>query len=315
MNSYSATAGSSRDRFSRIDYQSVAQGLGWFSVALGLAETIAPRGMASLIGVRYGIRDRNFLRSPLFGPRELAAGLGILTQSKRAAWLWGRVAGDAIDLGMLASALTSRRNDRARVAGALAAVLGVTAVDCACALEFTQAEGFSPTLRTLRKSIWVNRPRGEAFSFWRRFENMPRFMQHLESVEELDEQRSRWRARGPFGRTLEWQSIIEREQPESLISWKSLENAEIENSGTVNFESGPGGRGSIIHVELRYRPPAGELGRIVAKFLGKDGERMLEDSLRNFKQILETGEIIQSDASIYPGTHAAQPPQSARHSA
>jgi hypothetical protein len=66
-------AGSWRERSSSIDYDSIAKGLGWFSVALGLAETIAPRGIANLIGVRYGIRDRTFLRSPLFGPRELCA--------------------------------------------------------------------------------------------------------------------------------------------------------------------------------------------------------------------------------------------------
>jgi uncharacterized membrane protein len=308
-------AGSGREPSSSIDYQSIAKGLGWFSIALGLAETIAPRGIAGLIGVRYGVRDRTFLRSPLFGPRELAAGIGILTQSKRAGWLWGRVAGDALDVSALASALTFRGNDRVRIAAAMAAVLGVTALDCACAVQLTQAEGFSPKLRSIRKSVWVNRPRSEAFSFWRRFENLPRFMQHLETVEELGNKRSRWRARGPFGSSFEWQSVIEREAPDSLISWKSVEDAEVENSGTVHFEPGPGERGTIVHVELRYRPPAGEVGRLAAKFLGKSGERMLEDSLRNFKQILETGEIIRSDASIHPGMHPARPPLDRRGAA
>jgi uncharacterized membrane protein len=300
-------AGSRREPSSSIDYQSIAKGLGWFSIGLGLAETIAPRGIAGLIGVRYGVRDRTFLRSPLFGPREIAAGIGILTQSKLAGWLWGRVAGDALDVSALASALTIRRNERGRIAAAMAAVLGVTALDCACALQLTQAERFSPQVRSIRKSVWVNKPRNEVFKFWRRFENLPRFMQHLEIVEELDERRSKWRARGPFGSSFEWHSVIERELPDTLIDWKSVEDAEVENSGTVHFESGPGERGTIVHVELRYRPPAGEVGRLAAKFLGKSGERMLEDSLRNFKQILETGEVIRSDASIHGRMHSARP--------
>jgi uncharacterized membrane protein len=309
-------AGTLRDRSPQMDY-SMAKALGWFSVGLGLVETLAPSAVANLIGVRDRSQNRTLLRSPLYGPRELAAGVGLLTQAKPAGWLWARVAGDVLDITTLSSALKSRRNDRTRVAAALIAVLGVTAVDYLCAQELTQAAngaeagkaGGSPVVR---KSIWVNKPVSETYSFWRKFENLPRFMQHLESVKELGDRRSRWRARGPLGRTFEWEAVIEQEDPNRLISWRSVEDSEIENSGTVRFERGPGERGAIVHVELRYNPPGGTLGTTIAKLFGKDGDRMLEDELRAFKQILETGEIIYSDASIHSGKHPAQPPRQGR---
>lgn len=83
-----------------------------FSIGLGLTQVLAPGTIADLIGISDDDPNRNMLRSPLYGMRELAAGAGILTQSNPARWLWGRVAGDLMDLGSLAAACKSDHNDK-----------------------------------------------------------------------------------------------------------------------------------------------------------------------------------------------------------
>jgi len=110
-----------------------------------------------------------------------------------------------------------------------------------------------------------------------------------------------------MNKIFEWEAITEQDQPNRLIAWRSAEGSEVNNSGTVFFEAGPGGRGTIIRVDLTYSPPGGSVGAGLAKLIGKDGSKMLADDLRAFKQVIETGEVLQSDASIHTGMHAAQP--------
>jgi len=311
MNNTSQYKGAYREKSSQLDYEKIANGLGWFSLGLGLAEIAAPGAIAGLTGVRDASKNRALLRSPLYGMREVAAGAGILTQQSPSGWLWGRFAGDLVDISSLAVALGSRDNDRRRVTGALLAVLGVTALDYLCAQQLSQKEreGTAKGNRSVQttKAVWVNKSPEEAYNFWRNFENLPRFMRHLESVQSIGNGRSKWRATGPLGKSFEWEAAIEQDQPNRLIAWRSTEASDVQNSGTVFFESGPGGRGAIIRVDLNYDPPGGALGCGLAKLLGKDASQMLKDDLRAFKQVIETGEVIQSDASIHPLMHSAQP--------
>ena len=109
----------------------LTQGLGWFSIGLGLAEIFAPGAVSALIGVRDGTKARTILR--LYGLRELAAGIGIFSQPRPAGWLWARVAGDAVDLTTLLNALGGRGNDTGRVAFGITSVVGVTIADVYCA--------------------------------------------------------------------------------------------------------------------------------------------------------------------------------------
>jgi len=134
-------------------------------------------------------------------------------------------------------------------------------------------------------------------------------MAHLESVEVLDNNRSRWKAKAPAGTTVEWEAETIEDRPNELISWRSLPDASIPNSGSVRFKDAPGNRGTEVHVELQYQPPAGKLGSLIAKLFGEEPEQQIKGDLRRFKQVIETGEIVHSDASIHKGMHPAQPPE------
>ena len=143
----------------------------------------------------------------------------------------------------------------------------------------------------VRKSFTVNRPPEECFQFWRRLENLPRFMTHLKSVQEFDARRSHWEAKSPTGGTVGWDAEILNERPNELIAWKSVGDSDVENAGSVRFRPAPGDRGTEITVELSYEPPAGRLGSAIAWLLGENPEFQVREDLRHFKQVLEAGEI------------------------
>jgi uncharacterized membrane protein len=141
------------------------------------------------------------------------------------------------------------------------------------------------------RSVTVDRPAAELYRFWRDFHNLPRIMAHLESVEMLDENRSRWVATAPGGRTVEWEAEIITERENELIGWRSLEGAEVANAGSVRFRPAPGGRGTEIHVTLTYDPPLGHVGSAIASLFGEEPNQQVREDLRHFKQMVETGEI------------------------
>ena len=87
----------------------------------------------------------------------------------------------------------------------------------------------------------------------------------------------------------------------------------MDNAGSVRFVSAPGGRGTEVHVEMRYDPPGGVLGHWASKLFGESPEQQVYDDLRHFKQVMETGEVVLSEGS-FDGSHIvqrpAQPPES-----
>jgi uncharacterized membrane protein len=288
--------------------EKLASALGWFSIGLGLAEVAAPKQMAKLIGVNDGERTHTVLRT--YGLREIAAGVGILSQRRPAGWVWGRVAGDMLDLVSLASAFKSDSVKPARLATVSAAVLGVTALDLVCAQKISRHPGsarWSNFHIHVKKSVNINRSPEEVYQFWHNFENLPRFMKYLDSVEVLGDKKSHWKAIAPGGKTVEWDAEILDDRPNAAIAWRSLERSDLENSGSVRFERAPGGRGTFVRVELKYTPPGGALGAQIGKLFGADPGQAVEHDLRRLKQIMETGEVVESDASIHAGMHAARP--------
>ena len=147
----------------------------------------------------------------------------------------------------------------------------------------------------VRQAVTILRPRQEVYAFWRKLENLPRFMRHLESVVETDAKRSDWSAKAPAGRQVRWSAEITEEAIDERIAWRSLDGADVPNEGTVTFEDAVGGRGTVVRVELGYSPPAGALGAFFAKLLGEEPKGQIADDLRRLRSILETGEVPTTD--------------------
>ena len=290
----------SRPGLSKASAKRLAKGLGWFSVGLGLAEIFAPSTIAKISGVSP--RRTGLIR--LYGFRELASGIAIFSQKNPAEAVWSRVAGDALDLTSLSIACTSPEAKRGRITFATANVLAVTALDVICARQLSDGRrGIHAQC-----SIVVNRKPEEVYSFWRSFENFPRFMRHLDSVEDLGDGRSRWTAKGPAGTKVQWEATIVADIPGEVITWRSLENSDVDNAGAVRFERAPGGRGTIVKVNFEYNPIGGVLGAAIAELLGEEPEQQLDDDLRRFKQVMEVGEVVVSDATLLGTGYREQRP-------
>lgn len=148
-----------------------------------------------------------------------------------------------------------------------------------------------PKAMELRTALMVNRAKDEVYRFWRKLENLPRFMDHLKLVEEMDNRRSHWEANipGTLG-TVEWEAQITDEKPGELIAWESVEDSTIYNSGQVTFRDAQNGKGTEILVRIIYQPPTGNAGKAVAKLFNPMFERMVRADINRFKQFMESGE-------------------------
>ena len=145
----------------------------------------------------------------------------------------------------------------------------------------------------LRTSITVNKPREEVYRYWRKLDNLPRFMEHLKTVKEIDNRRSHWEAKipGNIG-AVEWDAEITDERKGELIAWESVENATIYNSGNVTFRDAPNG-GTEVMARIIYQPPAGNAGTAAAKLLNPVFEKMVKADIRRFKEVIENGEMAR----------------------
>ncbi len=141
------------------------------------------------------------------------------------------------------------------------------------------------------KSVTIDAPAEKLYEFWRDFSRLPTVMQHLESVEIIDDTHSKWTAKAPLGQTVSWQAHIERDNPNQLIAWRSAPDASVPNSGSVRFVPAVGGRGTQIKVTLEYKVPGGALGATVAKLMGEEPQLQIDEDLRRFKSLMEAGEI------------------------
>src|SRR5215207_601172 len=239
----------------------LADSLGWSSAALGAPMLLAPRRFLRAIGVEDDAKAVAWTLG--VGVREHLAALNIVANRQRRIGMWSRVAGDAIDLALLAQAHRHKRRDPDRLYGAVGFVGGILALDLYTAIALSRADrvhvrdgegstgigvehdtrGGSARVRT---AITVNR--GE------------------------DELRQAFRA----------------------FDWRAFDAAALESSGEVRFLPAPGGRGTEIHVDHQ---PARAAGRALAKAVGKAPDQQIDDDLRRFKSCVETGVRAQSATS------------------
>jgi uncharacterized membrane protein len=203
--------------------------------------------------------------------------------------------------------MASDENDRGRAIAATASVVGVTVADVRCAIDLSnekrsrQAQTGSAAIVS---SITIGRSADEVYGFWRNLGRLPEIFDRLDSVQTVEDRQSHWKLSMPLGRTLEWDAELTDDQPNSRIAWRSLSTT-VPHSGVVRFEPATGGRGTKVTVEIR----SGGVSTTLGKLFGTVPEQHVNIALHNLKQLLETGEVVKSDASIHRGMHAAQPPQ------
>jgi uncharacterized membrane protein len=269
--------------------------LGLASAGLGAPMLWRNEDVARIVGVDDSPQAPTIIRA--VGAREMAhAGL-LLFGPQRS--VWTRVVGDAMDLAVLGSALKERTGERRmRTTAATLAVLGITGVDLyAAARARSQQHGKSrPGPLEVHASVTVNKSPEEAYAFWRELENLPTFMLHLQHVSEDGHGRTHWVANAPFRRKVKWDAEITGDEPGRRISWKSLPGADVDNSGTVHFSPAPGDRGTEVRVVMHYDVPGGRVGRVLAKAFGEEPEQQVRDDLRRLKQVMETGDVVRTEA-------------------
>ena len=241
--------------------ESLATGLGWFSVGLGLAQLAMPDRVAEIAGIEPTPDNMRLMRT--MGMRELTSGVGILTQPVPDKWLWGRVVGDVIDLALLGVAMGRNDGDRDKTLGATLAVLGVTGLDLLAAKQLShkrdemEVDDVDIGAKTIFRIITIKA--------------------HPANVEK------------------DWNEFV----------WS--EGGDESREATVTFAPAPGAQGTEIRAELTYTPKAGKLGTAAQRLTHKSPGQMLGQDLKRFKMMIETGEVVKSDASIHKHMHPAQP--------
>jgi uncharacterized membrane protein len=209
---------------------------------------------------------------------------------------WERIGSIALGAGLISFGI-ARRSLWGGIAGLAGAALVVRGASGQCSVYRMLRVNSSDDLQSDRRerghkgirvtqTINVQREPAEVFRHWRKLENLARFMDHVESVEEIDSERSHWVVRGPLGQPLHWDARIVNEEEGRMIGWESLPGADVNNAGSVYFEpSGQGG--TSLKVILQYYPPAGQVGAAAAHVLGESPDQQLAEDLGRFKEIIE----------------------------
>ena len=141
------------------------------------------------------------------------------------------------------------------------------------------------------RSVTINLPRHDVYARWRDFARFPDFMDNVRSVERVDDKLSRWTIEAPGGTSVELLTETTHDVPGERIAWRSVEGSQIVTAGEAMFKDAPPGRGTVVQLVLTYDPPAGALGKLVAKLFQREPAIQARRDLRRFKQLLETGEV------------------------
>jgi uncharacterized membrane protein len=163
----------------------------------------------------------------------------------------------------------------------------------------------------MKKAVTVFSPPARLYSFWRDLTKVSKLFDHVLSIDVLDDSLSHWTLKMPGGIKLEWDAEITVDRKNEMIGWRSLNDADVDNAGYVRFEPATGGRGTVTRVALQYNPPAGKIGVALATVLGERPEGLIEEALRKFKQLMETGEIPKAASEEEELPHSMEPVEAA----
>jgi uncharacterized membrane protein len=185
--------------------------------------------------------------------------------------------------------LVETRPSAAVVAGAAlaGAIVGAAVPFMFAGRGSSGSSGSSGTSTTVEESVIIDRPPQQIYEFWRNFENLPQFMDNIESVTKINEVRSHWVIKAPAGASVEFNSLVTEDIPGRLIAWKSEEGASVPNRGRVEFIETSSGGGTNVRVTLSYDPPAGAVGRVVAKLFQREPGVQARQDLDRLKALLE----------------------------
>jgi uncharacterized membrane protein len=192
-----------------------------------------------------------------------------------------------------------------RLTLATALVSGATLLDALVAARQGPA---LPHTVSVRASVTIRRSREDLYRYWRDLRNLPRFMRHVSQVTEQFGH-SIWHAEAPGGVALDWEAEIVADKTDERIAWRSVEGTTLPNHGSVEFRNAPRELGTEVHLQIGFEPPGGAVGAALARLFDELPEQQLKNDLRRLKQLMETGEIVHSDASIHRGMHPARPPK------
>ena len=271
----------------RLTAARLGMALGWLGVGIGIAELLMPRRVTQTTGLPA---RPQLVRA--IGVREIVTSAGILLQPHQSGWRWSRVAGDMLDLSLLA--WVSRGHQDRRLTTVTALVAGLTALDSLTAYDSRRQRSVrreAPGVIRIHKSLHIQRPAEACYRFWRNFENFPQFMQHVESVQVVDATRTHWRVRAPLGQHVEWTAELFSDVPSQQLAWRTLAGSSVEHTGVVRFLPSLDNKSTRIDIEMSYHAPFGKAGVMLARIFGEEPSQQVDDDLRRFKQLIETGEI------------------------
>ena len=161
----------------------------------------------------------------------------------------------------------------------------------------------------LGNTVTIGRPHEQLYEEWRDFTRFPRFMENVESVEKLDEKRSRWTIKAPAGSSVELVTRITEDNPPDSIAWESEPDSGIKAQGRVEFLDAGVGRGTIVRLIMHYDPPAGIVGKGIAKLFQREPKIQSRRDLRRFKSLMETGEIATNASPSGRSTESPTEPR------
>lgn len=192
---------------------------------------------------------------------------------------------------------------RGSIAGSITGSAGLALVARAASnLEFARLFGIGAgrSAVTVQKTIDVAAPLEDVWDLWSRYEQFPRFMSHVRSVQRAADGTSNWTVAGPAGVPVTWRTVETRRVPHESLAWKTIKGAPVAHSGVVQLTPILGG--TRVHVRMHYTPPAGAIGHALAAMLGADPKRAMDEDLVRMKSLLEDGattargETVRRDA-------------------